>query len=184
MYSNDFSQDLLNISIFENLKMTEKEQLLQRIHSDIELLAKESTTVPPITVQGLVANVQSLSTHDKAYLYKMCFGLPLFNSGSISDKLGLISILASVLVMQRKKAEKNPENTQTFTAIDIIISVTGKRYEELIKDTPLTKDQLDAIAFMVEEIAYHSTEINLGGLKTKEEIRSTVLQLINDSLPF
>ena len=124
--------------------------------------------------RDIINTINSLSYEDKAQVYSGCFSTGVIGSGSINDKLILISLIS---LTHLKLKSKNP----TIKPIDILKQITNTNDPD--KDSAFYQ-LLETLSLVVDDFAFGCNEADSCGLSSSKEIINKIKEFLTTWTPF
>lgn len=125
-------------------------------------------------IDNAIDVLNNLNYTERLYVYQKKFGLGIFGSDELNEKLVLISLIA--LITKKLREKKNDPNIPPLTVLQ---QLTGQR-----KDNSAFYNYLESLSIVVDDITYGCTKIDSCGVKTTPEILTKIKNILSAWLPF
>lgn len=124
-----------------------------------------------MSIRKLANQIDDLNYDEKKRLYTMCFSSGYFPSGSLNDKLAIVSLVG--LSVSKLKLQ-NPE----MTTLEFLSRVTG------VKEESNGWKYIEAFSILVDDMCYEITKYDTFGLKNSKDIVNKIKETFETWLPF
>lgn len=119
-------------------------------------------------VDKINKEISKLSYEDKKIIYSVNFGLGAYNSGEITDKFILISLVAAASSKLKEKG---------ITTKDFLFKLINPKDNEL-------KEYLEILSIIADDFSYMVNKYEVFGASSSKEIMDKIKNLINTWTPF